>query len=129
MKLKGQRMMKNKIVYLILILILFSVISSFLSTAQKKIQPESISSFDPVFVRGTLFGTIDTPQVRENEYGTLLISFRAIKIFLIGHYYGFGSGPAFIVIKDTDLQLKYGSFPGFKGWYWDNFIFGRYGGS
>jgi hypothetical protein len=120
--------MKSKIVYLIIILILFSVISSFHSTAQTKIQRERASSFDPAFVRGTLFGTIDNPHVSENEYGTLLISFRAIKVLLIGHYYGFSSGPAFILIKDTDLQLKYGSFPGFKGWYWENFIFGRYDG-
>jgi len=93
-----------------------------------KIQPGGASSFDPVWIVGTLFGKIDNPQLSENEYGNLYISFRAIRVLLIGHYTGFGSGPAFIFKKDTNLSFQYGAFPGFKGWYWDHFIFGRYNG-
>jgi hypothetical protein len=98
------------------------------NTESVKIQPLAASSFDPAWVVGTLFGKIDDPQVNENEYGNLYISFRAIRVFLIGHYYGFGSGPAFIFKKDTNLSFQYGDFPGFKGRYWDHFIFGRYNG-
>ncbi len=92
-----------------------------------KIQSEE-SSFDPVWIVGTLFGKIENPQLTENEYGNLYLSFHAIQVFLIGHYTGFGSGPAFIFKQDTNLSFHYGDFPGFKGWYWDHFIFGRYQG-
>jgi hypothetical protein len=101
---------------------------SFPSTANSQMQREKIQTLDPAWIRGTLFGTIANPQLGENEYGTTYITFRAIKIFLIGHYYGFGSGPVFIRIENSDLQLKYGQFPGLKGLYTDNFIFGRYDG-
>jgi hypothetical protein len=98
------------------------------NTEGAKIQPSVASSFDPAWIVGTLFGKIDNPQLIENEYGNLYINFRAIRVFLIGHYTGFSSGPAFIFKKDTNLSFQYGDFPGFKGWYWDHFIFGRYNG-
>lgn len=103
-------------------------VASLHSATKKLTQSENIPSYDPVWVRGTLFGRIANPQIEVNEYGTTLLNCRAITVFLIGHYYGFGSGPAFISIKNRDLQLRYGQFPGFKGMYTDTFILGRYDG-
>mgnify|MGYP001591141586 CR=1 FL=1 len=110
------------------ILILFSVTLTIQTTADTQTQPEQTPSLDPVWIRGTLFGKIANSVLEENEYGTLYLTYHAINVFLIGHYYGFGGGPAFIHIKNRDIQNRYGEFPGFKGWYSDTYILGRYDG-
>jgi len=120
--------MKHITPYGLCLLFLFFVIAGTIPAAPAPPPSESTLTLDPAWIRGTLFGKIADPQVVENEYENLYLNLKAINLFFIGHYYGFGSGPAFIHIQDRNLSLGYQRFPGFKGWYNDQFMLGRYDG-